>query len=919
MDPARESAVEWTEFYLASMWTLLPAGIDQVVKGMRELSLLNADYTYDHEMKSVKVICDVIHVQEIRQQFQLLVDDLEPEEIVAKDGTIMESLKSDLISILLSSPKAPLAQASADSPTKSYELPRFFDKHEYRARWTGLETAKNAPTFRELLPNFAEFAAENRVEISHDLAGRVVYIGSDSQELVDATFTKLGVILHLHLSATYHRRHREHLLYTEGYVEKKAAEYFAETRYMVNIDKRLAETTVLDTLRTNRCSYDKVYQQGVSIRLCPYDSRKGFHLSVLGLIAKKGFDSKMQPLSSDRPVPHAKEKSLETLPKEPEPDKDSQIRPWIESLQDPVPSTAPIISNGLFDADDLVPLSPVPTSQLSRIDIGSHLPNLRHGAIPVENKPIVHYQSIRDDEQSQPERSVTRTLINADPCDDVRSHSELAPITTPETIKERLDRLDSQRLHLLLSDSSVRLDDTRLLALDQEIADLAALPQTAISASGAALASNLGTSLSMFMPPLEPEVLHNTMRQQAGLGRKIAAATGGAVVHSAKSFNQELEEAQKNMCSMAEYRRGVVQIRADFGRIILSGMDLTALAFNDADSASDGWRKSELMVRLNAQFTREQHIHFTRIMTTSISDMNNVIALHGDNSRALWEGSASRRCIIYSLYCICDQENFIVDIKDHTIGNFGYTIREPNNDGHSVWVHGLRHDWDVRFTLSHVDTALMERKYGQAARMLLESLEVGRTQDTEFGFGTSRNSTVKVSNARVLTQWRYLSHDRETALDITEVREMGIESVLPLPAELEGWRYFRARPWDHAMTQRMAAQGRAACWYEMSILSTKAETLLVQNETLSLGEKAPYSFDDLMSLGVLRDLSNRALLVLRKIGPVGYANDNGQLSTQRLPQPNNPPGSSAAGPQRPMRSPATGQGPRRPQYQQVFW
>lgn len=135
---------------------------------------------------------------------------------------------------------------------------------------------------------------------------------------------------------------------------------------------------------------------------------------------------------------------------------------------------------------------------------------------------------------------------------------------------------------------------------------------------------------------------------------------------------------------------------------------------------------------------------------------------------------------------------------------------------------------------------------------------------------------MKVDEVRVLTNWRHLSLDHKSALEITEVHQMEIvpykEGVYS--GSWNTWVGKLARPWSPRRAKENRAKGEFPRWYEAAVVSLELEVLCQQNSFLGIGEKADWDAENLKNRGLFPAIYGPALQMVTKMDHVGRRDDN---------------------------------------------
>jgi hypothetical protein len=127
-----------------------------------------------------------------------------------------------------------------------------------------------------------------------------------------------------------------------------------------------------------------------------------------------------------------------------------------------------------------------------------------------------------------------------------------------------------------------------------------------------------------------------------------------------------------------------------------------------------------------------------------------------------------------------------------------------------------------------------------------------------------------VVEVRMLTKWRHLGFASKSALDITEVQRLNMElcSTEPNPPSGEK-KTICARPWTPQVADQVRTQGEVPLWYEVSVVSTEAETIFEENKSLKLGEITQWTVETLRERNVLNGIYEPALHMIKQMDRVG--------------------------------------------------
>lgn len=197
-------------------------------------------------------------------------------------------------------------------------------------------------------------------------------------------------------------------------------------------------------------------------------------------------------------------------------------------------------------------------------------------------------------------------------------------------------------------------------------------------------------------------------------------------------FHTEIKEAMKRLLSPSPYRRGKVSVRVDFGRVILGGMDQSCLAFNNRMTSSHGWKKEGLLKHLNDYALQREKIHFTMILSTYGSDLEQMVNTKDLRGNRLWQPTPGRSWVVYSFHSVYINGDKEIPILINCIfGDEGksYTYEiTPFNSGKDgvtpLYVHDILRNWDLRITMTSFESKVLEQGLGSAVRRFLDTVQV---------------------------------------------------------------------------------------------------------------------------------------------------------------------------------------------------
>ncbi|KAL2257859.1 hypothetical protein VTK26DRAFT_9076 [Humicola hyalothermophila] len=398
-------------------------------------------------------------------------------------------------------------------------------------------------------------------------------------------------------------------------------------------------------------------------------------------------------------------------------------------------------------------------------------------------------------------------------------------------------------------------------------------------------------------PVSGPETLFSRNKTQPTGSSNTQTDHGHHPSTSQVRFDPKVEAAIVRLLSRASYRRGNLSLKAEFGRVILHGLEPESVAFNPADKPANGWTKKDLLEALNVDYGQGKSLDFTKVLTTYAWDVEDMIDIKSNETR-LWEQKPTRSWVTYSFHCAISGMNgisFIVDVEDNGSSSndiFTYSIRQPGRSRAltPVYVHAIQHHWDVRIVLTHADTETLETAFGAFARTLLHSLSISCTDNGSplLKFAVHNSFPVEITDARILTRWRHNGIESRSILEITEVEQLEIcpYSAGAYSASKDGWEGSMARRWTFRETRERRDNGNFPRWYEAAVMSLDAEEMLRENAVMEFGERAKWGEGDLQTCGFLADVYGPALEMVKKMDRVGRNDNNHQSGKYQVnPKP----------------------------------
>ncbi|KAB5580972.1 hypothetical protein GE09DRAFT_1213401 [Coniochaeta sp. 2T2.1] len=853
------------EFYFSSIWAIKPYAVrEEIIPRLKGSEFHEATFLFDNSRNWFHITCLAKDEPMIRELLKTCLDEIQEqvydneEDIVDDDNALVKEVNSHLIGIWN---ERALLEAWE---FLEHRFPETFQLFAFQDVWS-----LNYGSIQDIMTGaqFRELEKDNNVVLGYNLSFTEVYMGAESKEELQRVTAKLNTLTQ---AKEVIESEPTHLLWTEAYKERDGFVMTFDTRFLSNIDPKLVKATFLDFQGTDAAQDYLMLAEAITIRLCRYDHDRGFHTSLVGPKLKPrpgsaGKVGKRRYRRLNRPGamlnPYGAGFALK--------------RPLFKS---PEPKAA------AMGSDD---------SPFQGDDVAKWLDGLE--------KSCGLFRTVGHTASSSASVAGARSSLLAGADQDLISFADLEPVP-PTTCEQQVGRMKGQGQDLL------DLDDVftapSLKPLTPQFGNIPA-PTVGNTAGSAAPFVNVGSSTkSNGRAPSQASSRVNgstvTVATTSGtdVATKDKARPDVASAQLPNWFIAEINQAVSALVAKGPFLRGKVDLRADIGRILMNGMDYTGLAFNAPGSESNGWKFHEIVELLNnGSRTADGHtVTFTKILTQEEDDINHMRAtVDIATGKELWK-STTTEGVMYSLYCVSKGHAFFLDLKPNSKNlKFSYTFRTKHDDKSPIWIHCTLRSWDVRIVMSHVDTHLLEAKYGEFARSFVDSFAVSLHHDDhpQIQIGVHKGFGISVESMRIHTTYRFISADEMTYLDITEVEDTVFNLCGPVPgtagpSSRDQWRFYNVEPKRSPADVRASEErGMPTFWYEACVRSVVAEKEMAANATMALGEKAPWNLNRLADLGVVANIVKPVLRMVQLMDSVGAYNDNYQRELeQNLPQPN---------------------------------
>ncbi|KAJ9134026.1 hypothetical protein NKR23_g10411 [Pleurostoma richardsiae] len=851
--------------YVSSMWLYSPAGAEKVIKALKDCNFESSEFTYEEKNNWFNVVCRKEDIKAVLEQFSVVGAALETglrfQELVTEDG----SIRSDVNIEWLEKPQSDLWFGHEDcGPEQAIHMSLPPDFHRFKAKtvWARMDQSKKVD---RLLNSSARNSLQKvcNVVMSWDLTKGIVYIGGDSEQAVEMAKRKLDTLFE-----------SSHILYPEG-----VKDYKVDARYVDLINRSIVTSTMLDPATSDLgAKYEKMRHGSVSLRICQrMDDGRGFTSlfgpNVPGVFPENGKQQPFGPFFKYIYTPKASTPPRRRLsPKTPKSILDLDDGPMVAGL-----AKKNQVENWIDRVEDIMPIQ----SSSSPISYHGIAPSTTVRSSCTSPGP---FQSLHLDE---------RAMLEAQKAEIER---KLAMLDVKETVTPSqnpyalLSALDESRSSIGILSSAVQGIE-REPEVGAEAANNTPSPSARASSGPPPLidlfdatstsnpSSKHETNLDMrvLVPGVQIDdeasfrIFHHTMRQQAS---SRISGQGSSSDFSASDFNTDIINALKKLISCARAKVGSLGLRLEFGRIFLTDIPSSGLAHNGPGEISNGWVPEKLVDMLNHEVGGSKNVLFTNILSVYAGDAEFLSSIKEEHTRRpMWQNYS--RKVVYEFRCRSTLhdgkvEDFIVDIDGSPGAGFSYLIRkEASEQVEPIWVHCLHRHWDFRIVLSHTDTDEHREMHGRFAEFLAGSLSIPvNTRDhPKLSWLEDVHDSATVVEVRVHHTSRYLGNNSQSYLDITQVRELAVQTT-----EQDSETLTRVAD---VSSPKDAKNGVLACWFEASITSAKGEELLRQNASLTIGDLVAWTSEAFQAAKVFESLYEPATKMITRMDGVGVYCNNG--------------------------------------------
>ena len=318
---------------------------------------------------------------------------------------------------------------------------------------------------------------------------------------------------------------------------------------------------------------------------------------------------------------------------------------------------------------------------------------------------------------------------------------------------------------------------------------------------------------------------------------------------------KDFEESAKQLLALALPRRGPVVFEVGIGRLLINHQIGSAEFKTKPFSLSEWFSAFPVKPGLGGLETR-----FTPRLTASLEDVECILNTRLPKGRRIFEDDTSQqpvlRTVNYVFSCKSKQGNQITIVVDE---DGAFKILGGEVLVGSLDFHFPKRSWDASLRLR--TSSLRSIDYHKQVESIVRNLKIytwpGRT--------TLNLSTQTIDEELMIQSIvvrRETFHPSKAYPDLL----LRLCEVQDLQACKQGLRY------DGGVQDRESMIDAGRYWWEASITSVNATSILEENDKLEIGETATWDAETIIEKGILRDLYSLANDLVTRIDSVGCHN-----------------------------------------------
>ena len=318
---------------------------------------------------------------------------------------------------------------------------------------------------------------------------------------------------------------------------------------------------------------------------------------------------------------------------------------------------------------------------------------------------------------------------------------------------------------------------------------------------------------------------------------------------------KDFEESAKHLLALALPRRGPVVFEVGIGRLLINHQIGSAEFKTNPFSLSEWFSAFPVKPSLGRLETR-----FTPRLTTSLEDVESILNTRLPKARRLFEDDTSQqpvlRTVKYVFSCKSKQGNQITIVVDE---DGAFKILGGEILVGSLDFHFPRRSWDASLRLR--TSSLRSIDYHEQVESIVRNLKIYTWPDRP----TLNLSTQTIDEELVIQSIvvrRETFHPSKVYPDLL----LRLCEVQDLQACKQGLHY------DGGIQDRQSMIDAGRYWWEASITSLNATSILEENDKLEIGDIATWDAKTIIEKGIVRDLYSLANDLVTRIDSVGLHN-----------------------------------------------
>lgn len=320
---------------------------------------------------------------------------------------------------------------------------------------------------------------------------------------------------------------------------------------------------------------------------------------------------------------------------------------------------------------------------------------------------------------------------------------------------------------------------------------------------------------------------------------------------------KNFEESAKQLLALALPRPGPVVFEVGIGRLLINHQ-IGSAEFKTKPFTLSEWSSAfPITPGLGRLETR-----FTPRLTTSLEDVESILATRLAKGRRIFEDDTSQnpilRTVNYIFSCKSKQGNHITIVvdKDGAFKVLGGEILVGSLD-----LHFPKRSWDASLRLR--TSSLRSIDHHRQVESIVRNLQIFPRPDQNDQIITLSTQTMDEELViQSIVVRRETFHPSKVYADLL----LRMSEVQDLQACKQGHRY------GGGVQDRQSMIDAGRYWWEASITSLNATSILKENDELEIGEIATWEARTIIEKGIVRDLYSLSNDLVTRIDSVGFHN-----------------------------------------------